>query len=167
MSFIESSVSPIPAEVALTPLIITRAHSWYYYAGVTTLASVIGGLAGYGIGALFFDLLGSPLVTFYGLEGELNTTQQLLAANTFLAIFVGAFTPLPYKLFTIAAGLLYAPLLPFLAASLVGRGIRFFAFSFIVHLWGAMVARMILRYFTVLTVLAILVILGGIVWVTL
>jgi len=153
-SLTESIVLPFPVELVLTPLVVVRARTWWYYALVTTVASVIGGLIGYGIGVLFFDAIGEPLVAFYGLSDELARVDELLIGSLFVATFLAAFTPAPWKLYALSAGALSAPLGVFLVASVLGRAARFFLYSYIVDFFGALIARLVLRYFTILTIAA-------------
>ena len=151
-SLLESVFIPLPTEIVLTPLVIVRHRSWWYYALVATIASVIGGVLSYIIGAFFFDSAGTYLVSLYGLEAEFIRVEVLLKRGIFIATFLAAFTPLPWKLFAIASGFLSAPFGIFLIAALLGRSLRFFIYNYIVHLWGAVVARLVLKYFTRVTI---------------
>jgi len=156
-SFLESVFLPVPTEVMLTPLVIVRHKRWWYYALIAAVASVMGGVLSYIIGALFFESVGTYLVSLYSLEAELLEVEMLFEGGIFAATFIAAFTPLPWKLFAIAAGLFSAPFGVFLVAALLGRGLRFFIYNYVVHLWGARVARLVLKYFTwaTITVIAI------------
>lgn len=156
-SLTESVVLPFPVELALTPLVVVRARVWWHYALITTVASVIGGLVSYGIGALFFDVIGAPLVAFYELSDELVRLEELLRGSIFIATFLAAFTPAPWKIYALSAGLFSAPLGVFLIASILGRATRFFLYSYIVHLFGAAIARIVLKYFTIFTILAVII----------
>lgn len=157
-SLLESVFIPLPTEIVLTPLVIVRHRSWWYYALVATIASVIGGVLSYIIGAFFFDSAGIYLVSLYGLEAEFIRVEMLLERGIFIATFLAAFTPFPWKLFVIAAGFLSAPFGIFLIAALLGRSLRFFIYNYIVHLWGAMAARLVLKYFTRATIGVVLII---------
>ena len=154
-SLFESIFLPVPTETVLTPLVIVHHKSWWYYAQIATVASVIGGALSYLIGAFFFDSVGAYLVSLYGLETELAKVGKLFEGGTFVATFLAAFTPLPWKLFAIASGLFSAPFGVFLIAALFGRGLRFFLYTYIVHLFGAKVARLVLKYFTWATIIVI------------
>lgn len=125
LSFAESSVFPIPPDVILVPMSLAKPNLALRYALITTVSSVLGGLFGYYLGMFFIKLI-YPLLTYFG---YLETYQQ--AKNWFLVwdfwiIFLAGFTPIPYKLFTIAAGASNMSLLPFILASCIGRGGRFF-----------------------------------------
>ena len=155
VSFAESVFFPIPVDIVLIPLLIIRARSWVYYTVIASAASVLGGVAGYAIGFFFFSLVGEYIVSFYGLETELAVVTAWLAENTFWATFISAFTPIPYKVFTLSAGLLQAPFLLFLLASILGRTLRYFLVGIVTHLWGAQIARLVLRHFTLATILVL------------
>jgi membrane protein YqaA with SNARE-associated domain len=122
---------------------------------VASLASVLGGIVGYAVGYFLFDTIGARVVALYRLQDELLLVEQWLAANAFLATFLSAFTPIPYKVFTLTAGLFHAPFFIFIIASLVGRGMRYFLVCFIAYRWGATLARLFLRNFTIATVAVI------------
>ncbi len=151
-SFAESVFFPVPVDVVLIPLVIIRAKSWLYYTVVSSVASVLGGVAGYAIG-LFFSFIGTGIVAFYGLESELALVSSWLSANVFWATFISAFTPIPYKVFTLSAGFLGAPFFMFIVASALGRTLRYTFVSLLAHFWGASLARVVLRNFTIATFL--------------
>jgi membrane protein YqaA with SNARE-associated domain len=152
-AFTESSFLPLPPDFLLITILIAGAHRWHYYAGLTTLGSVLGGIFGYLIGALFFSLFGEMIVSVYHLEEELLYVGERFASNAFLAIFLSAFTPIPYKIFTISAGLFRVSLPVFLLASLVGRGLRFYLVAYSVKIFGVHMGKFLFRYFNVITLL--------------
>ncbi len=126
LSFAESSFFPIPPDVMLAPMSLATPQRAWFYAGLTTVASVLGGAAGYIIGLLAFDVV-EPLLHRMGYWDEYLQAQQWFARWGFWAVLLAGFSPIPYKVFTIAAGVvaLYFPI--FLVASLIGRGARFWA----------------------------------------
>lgn len=150
VAFSESSFFPIPTITFLIPILLVGAGRWLYYALFTTLFSVLGGIFGYFIGVFFFDVIGTSIVSFYGLTGEMMEVQSRFSDNTFLVVFIGAFTPLPYKVFVLSAGFLNVPFLSFMLASILGRGLQFFAVSFTLHLFGERIARSLFKYFTII-----------------
>jgi len=154
-SFAEAIFFPIPVDVLLIPLVVVRARSWIYYAAVASITSVFGGAVGYAIGFFLFDLIGAHIVSFYSLQAELALVQSWLMNNTFSATLVSAFTPIPYKVFTITAGLFSAPFFVFLLASLIGRSLRYVLVCYIAHKWGTQLAQLFLRNFKIATVLVI------------
>lgn len=148
IAFSESSFFPIPTVTFLIPILLAGAKRWLYYALFTTFFSVIGGVFGYIIGALFFDIIGVSIVSFYGLEDKMTLVQTRFNSNAFLVVFIGAFTPLPYKVFALSAGFLKVNFLSFVLASVFGRGLQFFVVSFALRLFGERIARLLFKYFT-------------------
>ncbi|MCX6717153.1 MAG: VTT domain-containing protein, partial [Candidatus Taylorbacteria bacterium] len=124
---------------------------WIYFASITTVASVLGGLFGYFIGAVFFETVGKWLVSLYHLEKEIETVGLLFNQNAFLSIFTAAFTPIPYKVFTISAGLFSLNIFVFTIASILGRGMRFFAVAYIMRLFGEKISNIVIKYFNIST----------------
>ncbi len=152
ISFAESSFFPIPPDVLLVAILMTRERvRAFYYASITTAGSVLGGLFGYAIGYFFFQTVGVWLVATYQLEAEMITVQKLFVDNAFLAIFVAAFTPIPYKVFTIAGGLFGISIPVFIIASVLGRGMRFFAVAAVMRFFGGHISRAFYRYFNLIS----------------
>ena len=135
MSFAESSFFPIPPDVMLAPMCLANPHKAWRLALITTLTSVLGGLLGYLIGALAFDSIAPWLQTQDRYWAGYLKALEWFGTWGILAVFVAGFSPIPYKVFTIAAGVLSMALLPFVLASLVGRGARFFLVAAIMR-WG-------------------------------
>lgn len=134
VSFSESSFFIVPPDVMLAPMTLARPDKAWFYAGLTTVMSVLGGLLGYLIGLFAFHLAEPWLISF----DYMHAYQQAAAWFDewgFWAIFVAGFTPIPYKIFTIAAGAANMMLLPFLIGSIVGRGMRFFLVAGLMR-WG-------------------------------
>lgn len=135
LSFAESSFFPIPPDVMLAPMSMAAPQRAWYYAALTTLTSVLGGLFGYAIGYIAFGLV-EPLVGEGGRYAEpFAAAQAWFAEWGVWAIFVAGFSPIPYKIFTISAGVLHMAVAPFLIASAVGRGMRFFLVAALMA-WG-------------------------------
>lgn len=152
LSFAESSFFPIPPDVLLIPLVFGAPKKWLRIAAVCTAASVLGGVFGWCIGhaawgatqSFFFDYI--PGFTHENFE----FVEQSYQNNAFLAIFGAALTPIPYKIFTIAAGVCNVPIATLVLASLVGRGGRFFAVALIVRIVGPKARDFIDKYFNIL-----------------
>lgn len=150
LAFAESSFFPVPPDVLLVAILLTRERARaFFYASITTAGSVLGGLFGYVIGYFLFQTVGVWLVHTYHLETQMVTVQKLFADNAFFAIFVAAFTPIPYKVFTIAAGLFGISIPTFIAASILGRGGRFFAVAGVMRYFGGHIARVLYQYFNI------------------
>ena len=135
ISFLESSFFPIPPDVMIIPMVISKKSEFIKIFLISTIFSVLGGILGYYIGALFFDL-GMQIMSFYGYEDKLsNIKNDLINSEGFYAwlgiLFLAGFTPLPYKVFTIASGLIGFNILIFILISLISRGLRFFIVSYL------------------------------------
>jgi len=134
LSFAESSFFPIPPDVMLAPMVIARRERAWKLAALTTVTSVIGGLAGFAIGAVSIDWV-MPLLERFNYVPAFERAQAWFTEWGFWAILAAGFSPIPYKIFTIAAGAMSMLLLPFALASVVGRGARFFLVSALMY-WG-------------------------------
>ena len=140
VSFIESSFFPIPPDVMVIPMVISKKQDFIKIFLITTLFSVMGGMLGYLIGAFFFDF-GTQIMSFYGYEGKLlDIKENLINSDGFYAwlgiLFLAGFTPLPYKVFTIASGLIGFNFFIFILISLLSRGLRFFIVSYLSYKFG-------------------------------
>ncbi len=156
ISFAESSFFPIPPDVFLAAILATRERvRAFYYAWITTVGSVLGGLLGYAIGFFFFKTVGVWLVSTYHLEAQMITVQRLFSENAFFAIFTAAFTPIPYKLFTISAGLFAINIPIFILASILGRGMRFYAVALVMKYFGERIIALFYKYFGVASLLLV------------
>ena len=134
LSFAESSFFPVPPDVMLAPMSMARPQRAIYLALLTTIASVVGGTAGYLIGMLAFDLI-EPLIHQWGYYDKYLLARQWFEEWGFWAILVAGFSPIPYKVFTITAGVIGMVFVPFVLASVVGRGTRFFLVALLMA-WG-------------------------------
>ena len=140
VSFVESSFFPIPPDVMIIPMVISKKNDFIKIFLITTIFSVLGGMLGYLIGAFFFDF-GSQIMSFYGYENKLsNIKENLVNSDGVYAwlgiLFLAGFTPLPYKVFTIASGLISFNFFIFIVISLVSRGLRFFIVSYLSYKFG-------------------------------
>jgi membrane protein YqaA with SNARE-associated domain len=140
VSFIESSFFPIPPDIMVIPMVISKKDDFLKIFLITTIFSVLGGILGYFIGAFFFDI-GMQVMNFYGYEDRLISLKNNLINNegfyAWLSIlFLAGFTPLPYKVFTIASGLIGFNILIFIVISLISRGLRFFIVSYLSYKFG-------------------------------
>ncbi len=143
LSFAESSFFPIPPDVMLAPMALAQPARAWYYAAITTIASVLGGVVGYFIGVFAFDLV-EPLLREAGYWDHYLTAQSWFQRWGFWAVFIAGFSPIPYKVFTIAAGVVGMAMPAFMLASAVGRGGRFFLVSALMR-WGGERMQSLLR----------------------
>ncbi len=134
LSFAESSFFPIPPDVMLAPMSLAQPNKAWYYAFLTTVTSVLGGILGYFIGVFAFDLI-EPILHSYGYYDRYELAKNWFETWGFWAIFIAGFSPIPYKVFTIASGVVGMAFLPFVIASFVGRGLRFFMVAGLMA-WG-------------------------------
>ena len=145
MSFAESSFFPIPPDVMLIPMSLASPSRAWWFASLTTLASVAGGLLGYTIGYFAFDAI-EPLLRDSRYWDSYQVAVDWFDRWGFWAVFVAGFSPIPYKVFTIAAGAMSMALLPFTLASLIGRGARFFLVAGLMAWGGARMEAALHRY---------------------
>ena len=165
VSFVESSFFPIPPDVMIVPMVISKKNDFLKIFLITTIFSVMGGILGYFIGAFFFEF-GSNIMNFYGYEDKLaNIKENLISSDGFYAwlgiLFLAGFTPLPYKVFTIASGLIGFNLLIFIFISLISRGLRFFIVSYLSYKFGDLFNRFMdkhgSKWFTVVGMLIVII----------
>lgn len=161
MSFAESSFFPVPPDVLLMPLVLGARRKWFRLAAICTLASVVGGMLGYAIGMGFMDTLGVRIIAFYHAEEYYKQVMAWYQQYDYWIVFVAAMTPIPYKVFTIASGAFHMNLLGFALVSVVGRGARFFLVSGLLYLFGPPMKRLIDKYFDILCVVFVLLLVGG------
>lgn len=146
VSFAESSFFPIPPDALLVPMVLAnRAKAWFY-GTVTTVASVLGGLFGYAIGYFLLESVGRPIIQFYGYGAEFRNFADLYNDYGAWIVFAGGLTPLPYKVLTIASGVTMLNLPVFILASVVSRGLRFFAVAGLLYWFGPPIKALLERY---------------------
>jgi len=146
LSFVESFILPFPPpDVMLAPMSLARPSRAMQFAALTLLFSVLGGLVGYMIGAFLFDLA-QPYITAWGYQARFEKVTTWFEHWGFWAVLVAGFSPVPYKLFTIAAGVLNLALIPFVLASILGRGARFFLLAWCLARYGSAIEPKLVRY---------------------
>lgn len=153
VSFSESSVFPIPPDAMLVPMALARPERAYFYALITTLTSVAGGLLGYIIGALLYESVGLWVIELYGLEDKAANFRALFAEHGHWTIMIAGFTPIPYKLITITSGFAGYDVWMFILLSLLTRGARFFLLAALLYKFGDWIRDFIDRHFAILTTL--------------
>lgn len=161
VAFIESSIFPIPPDALLIPMILAAPHKAFRYALVCTIASVLGGLAGYGIGFYLFEAIGQPLVALYGVEDALAGVQENFAENGWWIVLGGGMTPFPYKVVTIASGALGLDAMAFTGASVIGRGVRFFLVAALLWKFGPPIRDFIEQRLGLVVGLGFILLIGG------
>ena len=170
VSFVESSFFPIPPDVMVVPMVISKRNDYVKIFLITTIFSVLGGILGYFIGAFFFEL-GTQIMSLYGYENKLNNIKNnLINSDGFYAwlsvLFLAGFTPLPYKVFTIASGLIEFNFFIFILISLISRGLRFFLVSYLSYKFGDLFTKFMdehgSKWFTLIGI--IIVIFGSVIY---
>ena len=165
VSFVESSFFPIPPDVMVIPMVISKKNDFIKIFSIATIFSVLGGILGYFLGAFFFEI-GMQIMNFYGYEDKLNNIKNdLVNSENFYAwlgiLFLAGFTPLPYKVFTISSGLIGFNIFIFILISLISRGLRFFLVSYLSYKFGNLFTEFMdkngSRWFTVIGILIVIV----------
>lgn len=164
LSFAESSFFPIPPDPLLMALALGKRSKAMHFAFYCTAASVIGGILGYYIGFALFETVGQKIIDFYHAQAIYEDLATMFNEHSFVAVVVAAITPIPYKVFTITAGVCRSDLATFIIASIVGRGFRFGLEGVLIKLFGEPIKTWIDKYFDLLAILfAVLLILGFVV----
>ncbi len=165
VSFVESSFFPIPPDVMIIPMVIAKKKEFIKIFLIATIFSVLGGIFGYLIGYLFFDLA-IYLIEFYGYEDKVeNLKSSLSEGSGFLAwlsiLFLAGFTPLPYKAFTISSGLIAFNLPVFIIVSLISRSMRFFIIAYLSYKFGELITEYMNRHeskwFTIIGIIIVII----------
>lgn len=157
----ESSFFPLPPDVFLIALCVGAPHKSFKFALICSVGSVIGGAIGYGLGLGFMDTIGQPILDMYGLQHKYAVVQELYQKYDAWAVGAAGFTPLPYKLFTITAGAFKINFITFMVVSIVARSARFFLVAALIYKFGAPVQYFINRYFNILTIVFLVLLIGG------
>ena len=161
VSFVESSVFPIPPDALLIPMVLAnRARAWFY-ATVASVTSVLGGLLGYAIGYFLYDTIGVKIIELYGLAEKFDSFSASYNENGIAIVFFAGLTPLPYKVITIASGVTQMSMPAFIAASIVARSMRFFLVCGLLYWFGPPIKAFIERYLGLLTLMMGILLVGG------
>jgi membrane protein YqaA with SNARE-associated domain len=161
ISFIESSVFPIPPDVLLIPLVLAQRERAFLIAGVCTAASVAGGFFGYFIGYGLYETVGVAVLDFYGYLEKFSEFQGMYNDYGAWIVFFAGLTPFPYKVITIASGVTQLDMIVFGVASVLSRGLRFFLVAALLWYWGPWIRGFIDRYFGWLTLAFFALLAGG------
>lgn len=159
VAFTEASFFLVPPDIFLIALLFVIPGSWKRLAIITTVWSVMGGLFGYVIGSYLFDFIGAPIIDTYNLSAQMAQVGEMFSDTVFVSMFVSAFTPIPYKVFTIAAGFFNVALFPVLLASILGRGLRYALIGYAMHKFGAKVGEFMYKRLNQTTLIAGIIIL--------
>lgn len=161
LAFAESSFFPIPPDVLLIALCLSVPLKAFRFALVCTIASTLGGMFGYFLGAEFYELIGKPIISFYHLTDKYEYVAGLYNRYNAIAVAIAGFTPIPYKLFTILAGVCQINFPIFVTASILSRGARFFIVATLIWKFGESIKVFIDKYFNLLTIIFGVLLVGG------
>lgn len=163
ISFTESSIFPIPPDIILIPMILANKIRAWWYALICTLSSVIGGIAGYCIGAFFYSTIGMIILQYYSLEDQFITFESLYNNHGFWIVLGAGFTPFPFKFITIASGFFHLNIFLFVFTSLIARGLRFYLIATLLKLFGDWIKSIIDKYFNILATLFFILLIGSLI----
>jgi len=161
IAFAESSFFPIPPDITLIPMCIAKREKAFFYATITTIASVLGGLFGYSIGCFLFETVGKTILEFYSLFSQFDHFQSMYNEYGGWIVFAGGFTPIPYKVITIASGVAKMNLALFFIVSTIGRSLRFYLEAALLWKFGAPIKDFIDKYLGILSFIFVSVLIGG------
>ena len=161
ISFAESSFFPIPPDAMLLPMCLSRPERAFRYAFICTVASVLGALLGYAIGYFLFETIGQPILNFYGLSEDFAGFSEQFNDQGWIIVLLAGFTPLPFKVITIAAGATMMPLYILIGAAIISRAARFFLVAALLWKFGEPVKRLIDKHFALVTTVVGILAVGG------
>ncbi|MDD5021230.1 MAG: DedA family protein [Endomicrobiaceae bacterium] len=161
ISFAESSFFPIPPDVLLIPMVISDKKKWFRTALICSVGSILGAMLGYYIGYALFELVGQKIVDLYNLQHVVEMLRQRYQEHAFITVFTAAFTPIPFKAITITAGLFKISIFSLFIGSAIGRSARFFIVAGLIRIFGEKIQVFIEKYFNLLTVVFVVLLVGG------
>ena len=161
VSFAESSFFPIPPDVLMIPMILAAPHRAFLIAGVCLISSVLGGIAGYGIGMFAFDQIGQPILQSLGKADAMAEFNTRFNDFGFWPVLIAGITPFPYKVITIMSGWTGLPFMTFLVTSIVARGLRFFVVAWLLWKYGEPIRDFIEKRLGLMFTLFVLLLIGG------
>ncbi len=161
VSFIESSVFPIPPDILLIPMVVARKEKAWWYAFLCTVTSVLGGVLGYLIGMFLFEEVAKPILSFYGKMEKFDEFSEFFNHWGWWFVFFAGLTPFPYKVITIAAGVTGLFLPVFIVASIVSRGLRFFVVAGLLYFFGPPIRDFIEKRLGLVFTIFVVLLVGG------
>lgn len=161
VAFAESSFFPIPPDIMLIPMILATPTKAWKIAGVATLASLIGGYFGYAIGVFAFDMIAEPILNFYHALDKFHTFENYYHQYGAWIVFGAGITPFPYKIITIASGVVHLDLIVFTIASILARGMRFFVVAWLLKKYGEPMKYFIDKHLGKLSILFLILLIAG------
>ncbi|MFC2075576.1 YqaA family protein [candidate division KSB1 bacterium] len=167
LAMAEASFFPVPPDVLLIALVLSMSRKAWFYAALCTAGSALGGVFGYLIGWQLMEVIGFPILNFYGAMNSFETVQALFRQYDVWIVGIAGFTPIPYKVFTITAGATLINFPAFIVTSILSRGARFFLVAGLIYFFGPKIKTVIDKYFNLLTIVFAVLLIGGFVVVKL
>ncbi len=161
IAFIESSFFPIPPDIMIIPMVLATPKQAYKIASTATMASVLGGCFGYAIGVFGFELIAKPLLEFYGYMENFHKFENYYHQYGAWIVFIAGLTPVPYKLITIASGVVRLDLVVFTIASILARGMRFYLIAWLLKRFGEPMKTFIEKNLNLLSIIFVILLIGG------
>jgi membrane protein YqaA with SNARE-associated domain len=161
ISFIESSFFPIPPDIMIIPMVLATQNKAYKIAGTATIASVLGGCLGYAIGVFGYEIIAKPLLEFYGYMENFHKFEDAYHQYGAWIVFIAGLTPIPYKLITIASGVVRLDIVVFTIASILARGMRFYLIAWLLKRYGEPMKTFIEKNLNLLSIIFVLLLIGG------
>jgi len=156
VSFIESVFFPIPPDLLLIPMVLSNKFNWRNLAFITTITSVIGGVCGYYLGNFLFNEINIYIIE-YGYLDDFNLVKNIFIEYGVIVVFVSGFTPIPYKIFNIAAGFISLNIFMFIIVSLFGRGLRFYLVGYLSNRYRENINTYLNRYMIQITLIILII----------
>ena len=160
-AFAESSFFPVPPDILLIALSVGKPKKSFFYSLICSIGSVLGGILGYIIGLKFMDIIGMKIIQYYGIIDKYDKVGELYRTYDAWAVGIAGFTPIPYKVFTIAAGAFHISFIVFIIASVVSRSARFFLVGGLIYVFGPKIKMYIDKYFNILAVVFVILLILG------
>lgn len=158
IGYIEAIIFPIPQEVFMVPMMLSERTKVFRIVFFSILGSIIGGLTAYYLGLLFFDSLVLPIINFYNYSESFLYFKNQINEYGFIYVFIGGFTPLPFKIITLSSGALNIPILNFLLAAILSRSVRFYMIGFLTYKYGNNVINIIDRKLNLITFIILVIV---------
>ena len=158
IGYIEAIIFPIPQEVFMVPMMLSERTKVFRIVFFSILGSIVGGLTAYYLGLLFFDSLVMPIINFYNYSESFLYFKNQINEYGFIYVFIGGFTPLPFKIITLSSGALNIPIWNFLLAATLSRSIRFYLIGFLTYKYGNNVINIIDRKLNLITFIILLIV---------
>jgi len=162
VSFAESSFFPIPPDILLIPMIISKRVKAWMYAFICTFSSVLGGVAGYAIGYFFYNSIGILIIDAYHLSNSFITFESYYNEYGVLIVLGAGFTPFPFKFITIASGVFNLNIFLFIITAIIARGLRFYLIAGLLFILGEKIKVFIDKYFNLLAILFFILLVGSV-----